>query len=371
MLLRPLLAYLLLFAPVLAENSAPVQPLVSQPIRHEVEFVAVVTPPYHCEVLKVWLPLPQSGLGQEVGEFEISTFPQDVKPQFATESLYGNRFAYFEFHQPQGAQLIRNRFQAKVSDVRWSVEPDRVTIPKVWPVEVTPYLKAEPIDDVAEFAEVLHTIAPQPVVDGRNFVTAMDWVETHLQYDHVNASLQADPNHGLRERCGHCSDYHGLCGALGRALGFPTRVTYGLSLYPKNSPSHCKLEAYLPPYGWVSFDISETQKLVKSIATTAELSSGERERLIAAAHQRLRAGFRENSWLLVTRGTDYVLAPPAARPVRVVRTIYAEADGRPLPEPDPARRDQVEFSWMTAHKYTSDRPFKFPFKDLSTLDGQP
>jgi ATP-dependent helicase HrpA len=34
---------------------------------------------------------------------------------------------------------------------------------------------------------------------------------------------------------------------MGRTLGFPTRVTYGIALFPKNSPSHCKLEALLPP----------------------------------------------------------------------------------------------------------------------------
>lgn len=61
----------------------------------------------------------------------------------------------------------------------------------------------------------------------------------------------------------------------------PTRVTYGINPFPKASPSHCKLEAFLPPYGWVSFDVSETQKLAELIRKSPELSEAQRSDLIA------------------------------------------------------------------------------------------
>ena len=157
---------------------------------------------------------------------------------------------------------------------------------------------------------------------------------------------------------------------MGRALGYPTRVTYGLALFPKNSPSHCKMEAYLPPAGWVSFDLSETQKLVQSIQASDKYSEEEKLSLIAAAQDRLAGGFRENSWLLLTKGTDYELAPKAAKRVRVVRTAYIEADGEALPEPDPANVHQREFAWMTVHKYSADKEFRLPFKDSATLNAE-
>ena len=78
---------------------------------------------------------------------------------------------------------------------------------------------------------------------------------------------------------GHCSDYHGLCAAFGRALGVPMRVTYGINPFPKNSPSHCKMEAYLPPYGWVSFDVSETQLLINAIKQDKELADAKKDRI--------------------------------------------------------------------------------------------
>jgi hypothetical protein len=118
----------------------------------------------------------------------------------------------------------------------------------------------------------------------------------------------------------------------------------------------------------VSFDVSETQKLIQSIQKNAQLSSADKERFMQSATARLMAGFRDNTWLLQTRGTDYDLAPRAKKKVPVVRTIYAEADGVELQDPDPANPKQRTFSWMTAHKYVPDREVPYPFEDLSTLE---
>lgn len=339
----------------------------SDPIRHDVDFTVVVTPPYHCKVLRVWIPVPQSDVAQQVGESQFTTFPEDVEPQIGTEPVFGNRFAYFEFHHPQGAQLIRHRFQATVWNLRWDVDPERAVRVDSWPAAFGPWLRPQAVDDERSFRAVLSEIIPAPGLPVRDLTAVFDWVDHNLTYDHVNASLSADANHAFAERRGHCSDYHGLCAAMGRMLGSPTQVTYGLSLFPKNSPSHCKLEAFLPPFGWVSFDVSETQKLIQQIQNDTSRDETERQQLVAAARERLYSGFRENSWLLLTRGTDYDLAPPASQPVRVVRTAWVEADGEPLPDPDPASAEQREFAWMTAHRYSADRPFPRPFSDPATL----
>jgi transglutaminase-like putative cysteine protease len=291
-----------------------------------------------------------------------------VDMKVAQEPVYGNRFGYFEYRSPQGAQIIRHRFTAKVWELRWSLDPKEVTAVDAWPAAFQPYLKPHAIAHEEQFAQTLQRIVPNRGSAADDLIRVLRWVDGNVIYDHANASLRADPEHAFTQLRGHCSDYHGLCAAMGRALGYPTRVTYGLALFPKNSPSHCKLEAFLPPYGWVSFDVSETQKLIRKIASNDKLSSEERESLIEAARDRLHGGFRENSWLLVTQGTDYELAPKASQPAPVVRTIYAEADGQPLPDPDPANPNQREFAWMTVHKYTADKPFKLPFEDAASLE---
>lgn len=346
----------------------PYQARRSNPVTYDVDFAAVVTAPYHTKKLRVWLPLPQTDSAQEVTEGEISTFPLKVKPRIETEKAFGNKFAYFEFDHPEGGQIIRHTFKVKVWELHWNIDPARVVRVKQWPESFDRYLKS---DRAARVNERILTLASEIVPQRKNpaddLTAVMDWLNANMKYDHSKASLRASAEHALEGRTGHCSDYHGLCAAFGRALGYPTRVTYGMNPFPKNSPSHCKLEAYLPPYGWVSFDVSETQKLIGTIKKAKELSADEKKELIAAATTRLHRGFRDNTWFLQTRGTDYDLAPPASGRVNVVRTIYAEADGVVLPDPDPANPNKKEFAWMTVQQFTPDRAVTFPFGSWKSL----
>jgi len=128
------------------------------------------------------------------------------------------------------------------------------------------------------------------------------------------------------------------------------------------------MEAYLPPYGWVCFDVAQTQQMIAKINKDGSLTDEQKRSYAAAALKRLDRGFRDNTWFLQTRGSDYDLAPPAARKVAVVRTIYAEADGVAYPEPDPANPKQTAFTWMTMHRYRPDRPVVSPFEDWRGLE---
>jgi transglutaminase-like putative cysteine protease len=340
----------------------------SNPVTYDVDFAAVVTAPNHAKVLKVWLPLPQTDSAQQVEEKELSSYPMQVQPRVAKEKTFGNQFAYFEFTKPDGAQMVRHKFKITVHELRWNLDPEKVTRVARWPDSFAPYLRSDKSVVVdGRLRKVLKEVEPESHGPAKDLTDAMEWVDNHLTYDHARASLRASSEHALDTLAGHCSDYHGLCAAFGRALGFPTRVTYGINPFPKNSPSHCKLEAYMPPYGWVSFDVSETQLLINAIKKDKELDDTKKAELIAAATARLSHGFRDNTWFLQTKGTDYDLAPPAVKRAAVVRTIYAEADGVALPDPDPANPNQTGFAWMTLHKYTPDKVVTYPFKDWSSL----
>ncbi len=350
------------------DASLPYQAEKSNPVTYDVDFSVVVTPPYHAKQLKVWLPLPQSDVGQEVTEVKLSAFPLEVKPQINAEPEFGNRFAYLEFDHPEGAQIIRHQFKIRVWELHWNVKPANVIAVKTWPDSFSNDLKSDKSVVVDQrFEDLVHEIVPQSQGESLDLQQVFKWVNSTMKYDHDRASLQASSEHALLQKAGHCSDYHGFCAALGRAMHYPTRVTYGINPAPKNSPSHCKLEAFLPPYGWVSFDVSETQLLCAKIGQDKTLTDDKKTALIVAATERLAGGFRDNTWFLQTRGTDYELAPPASKRVNVVRTAYIEADGKPLADPDPADSTKREFSWMTVHKYTPDHPVKNPFKEPAML----
>jgi transglutaminase-like putative cysteine protease len=341
----------------------------SNPVTYDVEFQAIVTAPYKTKKLRVWMPIPPTDIAQELISSELSTFPEEVRPQIADEPVFGNRFAYFEFANPQGGQIIRHKFKIRAWELRWGIDRSRVQAVSEWPETFAPYQRRESQAVVADarFEKLLAQILPQRRGPLHDLETVLSWVDRNLEYDHVKASLKASSVHALEQRRGHCSDYHGFCAAMGRLMGQPTRVTYGLNAFPKNSPSHCKLEAFLPPYGWVSFDVSETQKQTQAIRSKKELSDAERDDLQSAARRRLLSGFRDNTWFLQTRGTDYDLVPKAAARAAVVRTIYAEADGKALADPDPANTEQTTYAWMTAHRFQADKTVKYPFTELGSL----
>lgn len=347
----------------------PAQPYVAektQPVTWTGELVFVVTAPYKTKVLRIWVPIPPSDVAQTVHSTRFTTFPQSVEPNVGTEERFGNTFAYFEFPNPQGAQIIRHELKISTAQLNWNLQPEAIHTPEQWPATFEPWLKNEQqavvIDD--RFDNLIREIVPErgnPLLD---MDAVMTWADRNFVYDHAKASLQASSLHAMENRRGHCSDYHGFCAAMGRLLSVPTRVTYGINPFPKASPSHCKLEAFLPPYGWVSFDVSETQKLAALIRADKTLSDEQKQQLVRAAHERLMNGFRDNTWFLQTRGTDYDLVPKASRRVAVVRTLYAEADGKALPDPDPSDPAESSFSWMTAHRFDPDQPAPNPFTDV-------
>jgi transglutaminase-like putative cysteine protease len=345
----------------------------SNPVTYDVDFSVVVTAPAKTKLLKVWLPLPRSYVGQEVSADELTTFPMKVAAAIAQEKTFGNKFAYFEFAAPQGAQIIRHRFKIKVWELHWNIDPEKIVAVDNWPAAFDRYRRGETQAVVVDerFEKLVKQIVPTPSNPLRDMASVIAWVGKNIQYDHNDASLQASSVHLLEEHRGHCSDYHGFCAAMGRAMGYPTRVTYGINAFPKNSPSHCKLEVFLPPYGWVSFDVSETQNMMAAIKKKAGLQPQQKSALIAAAQDRLLRGFRDNTWYIQTRGSDYALVPPAETRVPVVRTAYIEADGLPLRDPDPANTSQHEFSWMTVQQFVPDHPVTYPFKDFTSLEPKP
>jgi hypothetical protein len=356
-----------------AQELSPMQPsqaAKSDPVTYDVDLSAIVTAPAKTKKLRIWMPIPQSDATQTIALGQLYSYPINVKPQIATEPVHGNRFAYFEFDAPEGAQMIRHTFQATTNELRWNIDPKEVEKVEKWPESFDPYLRGEDQAVVVndKVKQLLDEVLPEKHDPFRNVSQIIAWTNANMKYSHEGASLAASSQHALEGRTGHCSDYHGLCAAFGRVLGYPTRVTYGINPFPKASPSHCKLEVFLPPYGWVSFDVSETQKLVEQIRKDEKISDDDKATLIAAANKRLFSGYRDNTWILQTRGTDYDLAPPAAKKAPIVRTVYVEADGVALKEPDPSAKGAT-LAWMTMHHYKPSKEVKYPFKDVKSLDS--
>lgn len=364
-MISTLLVLAALAAPPPLDPAAPYTAARSNPVKVDVAFDVVFTPPYKAKEVGVWLPVPPDGPGQDVSGYSV-----EPAAAIGADPLHGNRLAHVAFTKPVGAQMIRQRYTAVAYELRWNVHPARVTRPDAWPAAFAPYLRSEASvvvdDEIRSLARDIAGNEPNPALAAR---AVMTWVIENMEYDHATCSLRASSKFAVENRCGHCSDYHGLTTALLRALGVPARVTYGINLFQKNSPSHCKCELFLPPYGWVSFDVSETQKLVDGIASDATIAADEKARLREKALDRLFAGFRDNTWLLLSRGTDFPLVPASRTPAPIVRTAFIEADGEALPDPDPGNANERPFAWMTLTRFDADRKVPYPFDVAAFLSG--
>ena len=168
------------------------------PVTYDIDFRVIVTAPQNTKKLRVWVPVPQSDKGQEVKPGTFATFPTDVKPTTHTEPVFGNTFAYFEFDNPQGAQIIAHSFKATVWEQRWNVDAAKVTRVEKWPARFDPYRRGESqvvVDD--KFKKLADAIAggkPNPAAE---LDAILAWAHDNLTYDHTNTSLVASSEHAL------------------------------------------------------------------------------------------------------------------------------------------------------------------------------
>ncbi len=329
-------------------------------VRYDVSFDIVFTAPAGTKQAGVWLPVPKTDNVQQVKGYRTEPPPATDE----AEPLYHNHFVHFTYENPKGGQIIRQNFEVTTHELRWDLDPAKATIVEEWPNSFEPYLRSEPKVVVDQRAKGLaHKIVGQeknPVLQARLLT---HYIMKTLNYDHTTCSLEASSVWALDKKVGHCSDYHGLATALARAINIPAKVTYGINPLPKNSPSHCKAEFYFAGYGWVSFDISETQQLVKKIEKDDQLDAVAKNNKIKSVMDRFEKGFRDDTWYKIADGTSYVLAPATKDETpALVRTAFIEADGKTLQDPNPGNATLREFAWMTVADFHPSRAVQYPFK---------
>lgn len=331
---------------------------LANPVTYNIRFDLVFTPKYRTGQARVWMVRPSNWPGQTVADYIMNPSPMSE----ARDPLYGNPLLYFEFDHPMGAQIIHQSYRLTNYEIYWHIDPSKIIDVQEYPPSFAPYLRSEQqvvVND--EIRELAHNIVQDAKNPYEKAQKVMIYVMEALTYGHDRCSLRASSLHALIEKRGHCSDYHGFCTALLRAVGVPARVVYGMSPIEakKASPSHCKLEVYLAPYGWVSFDVAETDKVLTKLEQDPRKSAAEKESLRHHFLSRLFRGFKDNTWYRLAAGTDYPLVPAPAGNPPLIRTAYIECDGEALPDPDPSNPDATLFAWHLLIEWNPDRQVTF------------
>jgi hypothetical protein len=266
---------------------------------------------------RVWLPVPTSGIDQDV---EIISSEGMVPLRFTHEVKYGNRLAYLEAKAnadgniPVDIVYRISRREVGESAAVSTVDAKYLQADALVPLGGKPLLlladQSLPHDQLAE-ARMLYNV-----------------VDDHLQYRKDRPGWgRGDAVWACESGFGNCTDFHSLFISLCRSQGIPSTFEIGFSIPEKHgsgevSGYHCWAKFKPAGHGWVPVDISE-----------ANQNPGRREYFFGHLCQN-RVAF--------STGRDLILEPhQAGPPVNFLVYPYVEVEGHPYP----AERIEHHFSY--------------------------
>jgi hypothetical protein len=219
------------------------------------------------ENVRVYIPLPQSCPYQEIVRLDL-IFPQQGCKTEGVEDQFGQKFAEIAFPKLDPRASVEVGFECDFRlrpRRRISLDAGRVQTLKDIPGDLqgaytsdlagvydltSPEIRKTSSELIARRDNLLDQIAAI-----HDFVAAMKYVR--------DQTWDAAPV-VLRRMTGSCSEFSFLFCALCRAAGIPTRFVAGTTCRIPGSGRwpytddvyHRWVEVYVPPYGWVPFDVT-------------------------------------------------------------------------------------------------------------------
>ncbi|MEW6159241.1 MAG: transglutaminase-like domain-containing protein [Verrucomicrobiota bacterium] len=281
----------------------------------EVEYVGQVTGiPAGTKLLRVWMPVPQDSTVQKIRNLTL-----DRSPRLTIEPKYGNRIAYWEIQNPEGAVDLKMRFTCTRHEVRMNLE----ALDSDGKEAAGDFAVFKQADALVTLDEEIRKLASE-ITRGKS--TSIE--KARAIYDYVLEKMTYDKNHdgwGLgstRHACevgkGNCTDFHALFNSLCRAQGIASGFEIGLYLpYEKNSSEklggyHCWAFFRVPGKTWVPVDCSEADRYPQ------------RKQFFFGGHTSNR--------VTLSTGRDLILNPTQqGPPLNYFLNPHAEADGKTVP----------------------------------------
>ncbi len=220
----------------------------------EFDFVYRVVLPVISDAARMWLPLPETDIFQEV---EVKDLDLPGVYRVLDEAEYGNKVLFVELGPEDSGKTVDVRYHVRrvekaayvpgINDLEKNLRPDRLV----------------PIND--DFKKIA-----DEVVAGKNG----DLVRARAIYDHVIDSMRymkygpgwgkGDAVYACNIRSGNCTDFHAYFIALTRAIGIPARFAIGAAIPSERDDGgvdgyHCWVEFYAEGKWW-PVDISEADK---------------------------------------------------------------------------------------------------------------
>ena len=200
---------------------------------------------------------------QHCHEFKLRTTPGTTQRDYG--DFYGNTVHYFEVIENHSKLIIES-----VSGVETKPMEGRPTVPRV---SLEDLKRAEEREMLAEFYTSSHYVplevelwreAQDALAEGRSDV----WGDVRRMGQHIfrrfayrpkTTGINTRATDVLKLRMGVCQDFAHVHLGLCRSMGIPARYVSGYFFNNTRRPreieaSHAWIEAWVPGYGWASYD---------------------------------------------------------------------------------------------------------------------
>ncbi len=214
------------------------------------------------KTLDIYLPIPEDRDNQTL----IGPVKFDPQPKEVIEDSWGQKIAHFEYKDLKGYSAVRPgwKVDATISAVEYFIYPDKVgtlddipaDIKKKYTQDGDKYCLTDPY-----IQELAHKVAGGEKNPYWIVRRVFEYLAEHLEYNLKPVGGWNPAPTVLRRGTASCSEYSYTMIALCRSLGVPIRYVGAVSLRGDDASMddvfHRWTEVYLPPYGWIPFDVNK------------------------------------------------------------------------------------------------------------------
>jgi transglutaminase-like putative cysteine protease len=214
------------------------------------------------KTLDVYLPIPENRDNQTL----LGSVVFEPEPAEVIEDSWGQKMAHFAYKDLAAGSVVCPEWKvdAKVSAVEYFIYPDKVGALEDIPAEIRRKFTQDG-DKYRMSDPYIRELARKIAGDEKNPYWIVRRVYEYLA-DHLSYNLK--PVGGwnpaptvLKRGTSSCSEYSYAMIALCRSLGVPIRYVGAVSLRGDDASFddvfHRWTEVYLPPYGWIPFDVNK------------------------------------------------------------------------------------------------------------------
>jgi transglutaminase-like putative cysteine protease/DNA-binding beta-propeller fold protein YncE len=214
------------------------------------------------KTLDIYLPIPVNRDNQTL----LGPVQFDPKPNDIIEDSWGQKIAHFAFKDLKGYSIVRPgwKVDAGISAAEYFLYPDKIgslddippDIRKKFTQDGDKYRLSDPY--IQELAQKIAGQEKNPYWIVRRIY---EYLADHLSYNLKPVGGWNPAPTVLKRGTASCSEYSYTMIALCRALGVPIRYVGAVSLRGDDASVddvfHRWTEVYLPPYGWIPFDVNK------------------------------------------------------------------------------------------------------------------